>query len=164
VSRAAIFGLVLTALLAACSPTRHGTPATAGTATVVAVVDGDTIVVRIGGVDERVRLIGIDTPETVAPDRPVECFGPEASARAVELLPPGSKVRLERDVEPRDRYDRLLAYVTRAGDGRLVNLVLVEEGYAEASSFPPNTARDGDLAAAEARARSAGLGLWGACG
>ena len=90
--------------------------------------------VRIGGAEESVRLIGIDTPESVARDRPVECFGPEAKARTAELLPKGTAVLLERDVEARDKYDRLLAYVIRADDGVLVNLALVEEGYAE--SFP----------------------------
>jgi micrococcal nuclease len=150
-------------VLVACSSSSAGT-GTPGSAIIVHVVDGDTIVARISGVDERIRLIGIDTPETVAPERPVECFGPEASARAEELLPVGTPIRLERDVEARDRYDRLLAYVFRADDDLLVNLVLVEEGMAEASSFPPNTARDPDFSAAEARARGAGRGLWGACG
>jgi micrococcal nuclease len=73
-------------------------------------------------------------------------------------------VRLERDVEARDRYDRLLAYVTREADDVLVNLLLVEEGYAESIAYPPNTARQGDLDAAERRARDAGAGLWAACG
>jgi micrococcal nuclease len=149
--------------VAACTGST-GPPVRPGAATVVEVVDGDTVTVRIGEVEERVRLIGIDTPETVAPDRPVECFGPEASARTAELLPPGTEISLERDVEARDRYDRLLAYVTRADDGALVNLVLVEEGLAEASSFPPNTARDGELTAAQSRARADRRGLWGACG
>jgi micrococcal nuclease len=134
-----------------------------GAATVVATIDGDTIVVEIGGVEEHVRFIGIDTPETVAPERPVECFGPEASARTESLLPAGTDVILERDVEARDRYGRLLAYITRAEDGMLVNLQLVEEGMAEARSYPPNTARDRDLSQAEARARGARAGLWGVC-
>jgi micrococcal nuclease len=161
--RAAGAALVALVALVACSsaPADTGPP---GSATVVYVIDGDTIVARIGGTDERIRLIGIDTPETVAPNRPVECFGPEASARAEELLPAGTAIRLERDVEARDRYDRLLAYVFRADDDLLVNLVLVEEGMAEASSFPPNTARDPDFSAAEARARGTERGLWGACG
>ena len=136
----------------------------AGTAVVVRPVDGDTIVVEIAGQEEAVRFIGIDTPESVAPDRPVECFGPEAKARTAELLPAGTVVRLERDVEPRDRYDRLLAYVFRASDDELVNLLLVEEGYAEARSYPPNVARQGELDRAEAEARAAGKGLWPACG
>jgi len=136
----------------------------AGAATVVGNVDGDTVVVEIDGREEPVRFIGIDTPESVAQDRPVECFGPEAKARAAELLPVGTVVRLERDVEARDRYDRLLAYVFRESDGVLVNLLLVEEGYAESSAYPPNTARQGELDRAEAAARAADRGLWPACG
>ena len=127
-------------------------------------VDGDTVVVSIGGRDEDVRLIGIDTPESVARDRPVECFGPEAKARLAELLPSGTDVRLERDVEARDRYDRLLAYVIRDDDALFVNLALVEEGFAEAHAYRPNVARQGELDAAEAQARADGRGLWPACG
>ena len=111
------------------------------------------------------RLIGIDTPESVAPDRPVECFGPEAKARTAELLPAGTVVRLERDVEARDRYDRLLAYVFRADDDVLVNLLLVEEGYAEARSLsrPTWPARASSTEPRPRRA-AAGKGLWPACG
>ena len=127
-------------------------------------VDGDTLVVDVDGREERVRLIGIDTPESVAEDRPVECYGPESKDRTAELLPSGTEVRLERDVEARDQYDRLLAYVTRADDDVLVNLLLVEEGLAEALSYPPNTARQAQLEAAEQQARAEGRGLWEACG
>ncbi len=152
-------------LLAACAPGGEASPAAPpGVATVVRPVDGDTVVVDIDGQQESVRLIGIDTPESVAQDRPVECFGVEAKDRTAELLPEGTVVRLERDVEARDRYDRLLAYVTRDGDGLLVNLALVEEGFAESISYPPNVARQGDLDRAEADARAAGRGLWAACG
>jgi micrococcal nuclease len=135
-----------------------------GVATVVRVVDGDTLVVEVAGRHEPVRLIGIDTPETVHPDRPAECFGAEASARLAALLPPGATVRLTRDVEPRDVYDRLLAYVERTPDGLLVNVAQVAEGYAEASHHPPNTVHRDRLDAAERAARTAGLGLWSACG
>ena len=82
--------------------------------TVVQVIDGDTVVARVDGRDEHVRLIGIDTPETVDPKRPVMCFGPEASAETHQLLPAGTPVRLVHDVEARDAYGRLLAYVYRA--------------------------------------------------
>jgi len=139
-------------------------PLPAGTGTVVRPVDGDTLVVEVAGAREDVRLIGIDTPESVAHDRPVECFGPEAKARMAELLPRGTLVRLERDVEARDRFDRLLAYVHRASDDLFVNRSLVEDGYAEANDYPPNTARQGELDRAEDDARAAGLGLWPACG
>jgi micrococcal nuclease len=133
---------------------------------VVRVVDGDTIEVRLAGspTTERVRLIGIDTPESVDPRTPVECYGPESTERARALLPEGTVVRLERDVEGRDRYDRLLAYVHRAEDDLFVNLALVAEGFAEPLPYPPNTAHAADLAAAANTARAGGLGLWGACG
>jgi micrococcal nuclease len=152
---------LLACAAAACAPD----PTAAlppGHATVVTVIDGDTLDVRIAGRRERVRLIGIDTPETVHPTKPVECFGPEASARAAELLPVGSVVLLRRDVEARDRYDRLLAYVT-ATDGTEVNLALVREGYAEAYPFAPNGALDGQIAVAQASARAERRGMWGAC-
>jgi micrococcal nuclease len=163
--RAAPF-VVLLALGACTLPGRDRAPdaGPAGTGTIVRPVDGDTVVVLVGGAEEPVRLIGIDTPESVAPDRPVECYGPEAKARTAELLSPGTAVRLERDVEARDRYDRLLAYVIRADDDLLVNLVLVQEGYAESSAYPPNTARQGELDRAEREAKAAGRGLWPACG
>ena len=70
----------------------------------------------------RVRLIGIDTPETKKPDTPIECFGPEATAFTTSLLPPGTALHLERDVVARDDYGRLLAYVYRGDDGTFVNL------------------------------------------
>jgi micrococcal nuclease len=148
------------------TPAPGSGPAVDGNAEVVRVVDGDTVEVAIDGEPEpeTVRLIGIDTPESVARDRPNECFGEEASARTADLLPEGTPVRLERDVEARDRYGRLLAYVRRARDGLLVNHDLVAGGFAEASSYPPNTARDAELAAAQAEARRARAGLWGACG
>ena len=133
-------------------------------ATVVRGVDGDTIVVRTGGIDEKVRFLGIDTPESVKPGTPVECFAKEASAHMEALLPEGTEVVLVRDVEARDRYDRLLAYVYRADDGLFVNLSMVAEGYAQPVTYPPNVAHTDELTAAGRTAREGGLGLWGACG
>jgi micrococcal nuclease len=130
---------------------------------VLRVVDGDTVEVQVGGRKETVRLIGIDTPETVDPRSPVECFGAEASDRSKALLPEGTEVRLVADVEPRDRYDRLLAYVYR-DDGTFVNLALVEDGYASVLTYPPNVAHVDEFTAAAARARDEGRGLWAACG
>jgi micrococcal nuclease len=135
-----------------------------GEAVVVRVVDGDTVVVAVDGTEESVRLIGIDTPESVARDRPDECFGAEAAQRLAELLPPGTVVRLTRDVEPRDVYDRLLAYVQREPDGLFVNAAQVGDGYAVAKDYPPNTTHRADLERAERAARSTGRGLWPACG
>jgi len=134
-----------------------------GNGTVVGVVDGDTVVVDLGDTTETVRLLGIDTPETVHPDRPPECFGAEASRRLAGLLPPGTPVVVTGDVEARDRYGRLLGYLAMA-DGRSVNRMLVEEGYAAALHIDPNDGMRHELAAAEARARSTHLGLWLACG
>jgi micrococcal nuclease len=123
---------------------------------VTRVVDGDTIVVG----DERVRLIGVDTPESVKPGSPVECFAREASA-FLERLVEGRRVRLERDAEARDRYGRLLAYVHR---GELfVNAELVRRGYASVATFPPNVRHVDTLLRAQREARSARRGLWSAC-
>jgi micrococcal nuclease len=141
-----------------------GDPPGEPNASVVRVVDGDTIVVSTGGIEESVRLIGIDTPETVKPGTPVECFGKEASAHASDLLAEGTAVVLERDVEARDRYDRLLAYVYRAADGLFVNMEIVESGYGQPAPYPPNEAYGDEFDQAGDTARAAGLGLWGECG
>jgi micrococcal nuclease len=144
---------------------RTGTDGPLGTATVVEVVDGDTLVVDLGGDgNEHVRLIGIDTPETVAPDRPDECFGAEASHHLADLAPPGTAIRLERDIEARDQYDRLLAYAYRARDDLFLNLAQVTGGFAEPLAYPPNTAHRADFERAERHARTTGAGLWTACG
>lgn len=145
-------------------PHRSGTQGGPGMATVVAVIDGDTLVVDLAGGEERVRLIGIDTPETVAPDRPDECFGAEASRNLAELAPPGTAVRLERDVEARDQYDRLLAYAYRATDDLFLNLAQLTGGFAEPLAYPPNTAHRAGFEQAAGEARLAGAGLWAACG
>lgn len=129
-------------------------------ASVVRVVDGDTIEVRIDGRTDDVRYIGVDTPETVKPGEPVECFGPEASAFNHELVE-GRDVVLEFDVELRDAYDRLLAYVS-VGE-RSVNEELVRGGYARTLEIEPNTARADELAALERQADDAGRGLWDEC-
>ena len=130
-------------------------------AKVTHVVDGDTIVVTLSdGRVETVRLLGIDTPETVDPDRPVGCYGPEASAYTHARLG-GRSVRLETDSEERDRYGRLLAYVYL--DGERVNDELLRLGYARLLVIPPNGTHDRSLLAIELAARAAGRGLWGAC-
>lgn len=127
------------------------------------VVDGDTIDVRIDGRTERVRLIGIDTPETVRPDSPLECFGPEASAHTAALLAVGTRVRLVRDVEARDDYGRLLAYVYRASDDLFINLELVRAGSARPLPIPPNVTFADDFVRAARQAQAADRGLWSAC-
>jgi len=131
--------------------------------TIEQVIDGDTVVARVDGRDEHVRLIGIDTPETVDPKRPVMCFGPEASAETHQLLPLGTPVRLVRDIEARDAYGRLLAYVYRATDGTFVNLALAQGGFADVLAIAPNTAHGDELRAAVTDAKQAHRGLWGSC-
>lgn len=130
---------------------------------VVRVVDGDTVRVMRGGEEIVVRLIGIDTPETVAPDRPVECFGPEASARAKELLD-GQQVWLEYDPVSgmTDKYDRTLAYVWLSPDVML-NELLVREGFAEEYPYSKGAKFEDEMAAAERAAQAEGAGLWSAC-
>jgi micrococcal nuclease len=136
----------------------------AGDAIVERVVDGDTIVVALGRRDERIRLIGIDTPETVSPTKPVQCYGPQASRHTKALLPHGTRVRLVRDVDERDVYGRLLAYVYRLPDGLFVNLELAADGFAALLTYPPNVAHRSQLVAAVAAAQQRRLGLWGHCG
>jgi micrococcal nuclease len=129
-------------------------------ATLVKVVDGDTIAVLVEGEEEVVRLIGINTPETVDPRRPVECFGNEASLRTRALLG-GGNVVLEFDAsqDRRDRYGRLLAYVFLP-DGTLVNEVLVSEGYAYEYTYNLPYIYQNAFRAAERAAREEERGLW----
>lgn len=162
---------VATSALAGCGapapPAATEIPGGSGrgvTATVTHVIDGDTVDLDFGRDQvERARLLGVDTPETVKPDAPVECFGPEASARTKELLAAGTEVLVQRDVEARDRYGRLLVYVWRRDDGLFVNAALVGEGFARTLSIEPNDAHRVDLSAATAAATAAGAGLWGGC-
>lgn len=129
-------------------------------ALVTRVVDGDTIEARIGGRVEDVRYIGVDTPETVKPDTPVQCFGPRASAFNHHLVE-RRRVRLDFGVERRDIYGRLLAYV-HLGD-RFVNATLVRRGLARSLTIPPNDRFAARFRRLELRAARAGRGLWGAC-
>lgn len=128
-----------------------------GTVLVTRVVDGDTIELENG---QRVRYIGIDTPETVDPRKAVQCFGEEASKRNKQLME-GQRVRLEKDVSETDKYGRLLRYVY-TGD-MMVNLELVEQGFAHSSTYPPDVKYQDRLVEAERKAREAKRGLWGAC-
>ena len=132
-------------------------------ATVIYVSDGDTIGVEIDGVEERVRLIGIDTPETKKPDSPVECFGPEATAFTESLLPKGTSLHVQRDVEARDVYGRLLAYVYRSDDGLFVNLEILGQGYARPLTIPPNVAHADEFVVAARTAEATNVGLWAGC-
>ena len=131
--------------------------------TVVRVVDGDTVHVRLGDRVEKVRYIGIDTPETHHPTRGEEPGGRQATEVNGRLV--GDRaVRLEPDVQLRDRYGRLLAYVwvTRADGGELmVNAELVRLGYAQVMTVPPNVRHQALFLKLQRDARQAGRGLWG---
>lgn len=123
------------------------------------VVDGDTIIAEIPGRgEERVRYIGIDTPESVDPRRPKEYYGDEASAKNRELVQ-GKPVWLEKDASDTDQFGRLLRYVYLA-DGTMVNEELVRLGYTQARSYPPDVKHQERLKAAEREARAAARGLW----
>lgn len=130
-------------------------------AQVLRAIDGDTIEVAIDGQAYTLRYIGIDTPETVHPSQPVECFGQEASAFNKNLVQ-GKQVELEKDVSETDRFGRLLRYVYI--DGQMVNETLVREGYAVSSTFPPDVKYQDRFLQAQTEARDANRGLWAACG
>jgi micrococcal nuclease len=161
----AAFALVAVVYAAVRYGPARGERAAAGgegqAASVLEVVDGDTVKVRVDGRVETLRLIGLDTPETVDPRRPVQCFGREASARAKELLPPGTPVRLETDPTQgdRDKYGRLLRYL-RLPDGRLFNEVMIAEGYATEYTYRLPHRYQAAFRQAQSDARRADRGLW----
>ena len=157
----ALFLFTYALMLSSCSNDSLAT--SPNSATMKRVVDGDTIDIAIGGNTERVRLIGINTPETKHPTKGMECFGPEASAYTEQLLPVGTEIRVERDVEARDKYGRLLLYVYIANSNVFVNLDLVLQGYARPMVFEPNTAHKTDFAQAATQAELRNVGLWQAC-
>jgi len=125
---------------------------------VARVIDGDTIELING---DRLRYIGIDTPEEVDPRKPVQCFAEEAAA-ANKALVEGKSIVFQRDVSSRDRYGRWLGFVYLS-DGTFVNLRLVQEGFAFAYPYQPDISRADKFEQAEAQAREAGRGLWSAC-
>lgn len=135
---------------------------TPGYYAVTKVVDGDTIEVNMNGRTEKIRMIGIDTPETKKPNAPVQCYGPEASEFATQTLS-GKSVRLEADSlsDNRDRYDRLLRYVYLQ-DGSLFEELMIRKGYAFAYVSFPFT-KEARLAELQKQARANNIGLWGAC-
>ncbi len=135
-------------------------PPASATVLVTRVVDGDTVEVRLEGAEEDVRYIGVDTPETVKPDEPVQCFGPQASAFNHRLVE-GRRVRLVFGEERRDVYGRLLAYVY-LGD-RFVNAELIRRGLARTLTIPPNDRFAARFKRLEMAAARAGRGLWGGC-
>jgi micrococcal nuclease len=159
--------VVLLALAAAAAVAPRGTAAPVPvsaprgdeTVTVLRVVDGDTIQVRLRGRAEKIRLIGVDTPESVDPRRPVEYFGKEAAAFTRRMVEAKVVIlRGERGKENRDRYGRLLRYVYLP-DGTCLNAEIIRQGYGHAYvRFPFR--RQKEFRAYEREAREAGRGLW----
>jgi len=154
-----MLSIILLATISACSQQQKVSD---DFATVIKVVDGDTVVLSINGSTETVRLIGVNTPETVHPTKPVECFGPQASAFMHSVLKPKTKVQLRRDVEARDRYQRLLVYLYMT-DGTFINQELLRLGFARTMSIQPNTAFASKFAAVQTQANKNRIGLWLNC-
>lgn len=166
------FALAAIALLAGCGSTTPGVisegaggpvvdPLPDGPNTVVKrVVDGDTLIISNG---DRLRLIGIDSPESVQPNAPVECFGPQASTRLKQLLPAGEDIRIEYDRERFDRFGRTLAYVFRRSDGLFINASQIDGGYATTLSIAPNTLYADPFTDLQKQAKTVKRGLWGEC-
>ena len=170
VSMAVLFLVLVTAWNLATDRWSAGAGSPDGdTETITKVVDGDTFATDQSGT---IRIIGVDTPETVKPGEPVQCYGPQASAYAKKTLRKGLTVTLvaeQRNGAPdgrqsaqTDRYGRRLAYVYLT-DGTFWNLDLVAKGYAKARYFSPNDDHRREFERAEAKARKAGKGLWGSC-
>jgi micrococcal nuclease len=162
--------LCIAVLATACRPDSAAVPIPSTTAnaltinaTMISVVDGDTIDVNISGRRERVRLIGIDTPVTKKPNTPVQCYGPEATKFTKSLLPSDTPLHLERDVVARDDFGRMLAYVYVAGDGKFVNLTIIGKGFARPLTIPPNSAHANEFIEAARIAQAGSIGLWARC-
>ena len=159
--------LCIAVLATACRPGAAPAPITPTAletnARMISVVDGDTIDVNIGGHRERVRLIGIDTPETKKPNTPVQCYGPEATKFTKSLLAEDALLHLERDVAARDDYGRMLAYVYLATDGTFVNMEIIRRGFARVLTIRPNAAHAAEFGAAASAADANNLGLWATC-
>jgi micrococcal nuclease len=163
-----LLAVSIAALVVAFAPSRGGGSGASGASSgsvgaVQRIVDGDTIRVSLAGRSEPVRYIGVDTPESKKPGTAVQCFARRAAAENARLVR-GERVRLVFDLERRDRFGRLLAYVYRARDGLFVNAALVRGGFARTLTVPPNVRFAGRFAALAAEARRAGRGLWSACG
>ncbi|MDL2362805.1 MAG: thermonuclease family protein [Patescibacteria group bacterium] len=133
-----------------------------GLYTVTRFIDGDTVSVSMNGHEEKIRLIGVDTPETHKPNTPVQCYGPAAAAYTKTILT-DQKIRLESDElsTDRDRYDRLLRYIYLA-DGRNFNEMLIQTGHGFYYPYFPFT-KSKEFSAAQDSARAAHSGVWGNC-
>lgn len=125
---------------------------------VVRVVDGDTIIVEMDGANERIRLIGIDSPESVHPDEDRNTEYGRIAAEFTANQLEGKTVTLEFDVEERDQYDRILAYVYL--DGKMFNKILLEEGHAKVTTYPPNVRYADSFVALQKQAQKNRKGIW----
>lgn len=162
IGSAALILLVLGAIAYSSLPRPGGSgPASeaSGMARVIRVVDGDTVI--LAGLGSS-RIVGVDTPETVKPDTPVQCFGPRASAFSKHVLGAPGRVRYRVALEPVDAYGRSLVYLWLP-DGRFYNALLIRRGLARPLPFPPNTRYAPLFARLAERAARRGRGLWGAC-
>ncbi|MFZ5424570.1 MAG: thermonuclease family protein [Patescibacteria group bacterium] len=155
-SKYKIYVLILLLFLAYLFPSLTFTVDNTSEFVVSRVIDGDTVELSNG---QKVRYIGIDTPESVKPGSPVECYALEAKAKNSELVL-NKHVVLERDVNEADKYGRLLRYVWV--DGLLINEILIKEGFAHAVSYPPDIKYQEQLRLAEREARDLKKGIWGA--
>ena len=162
ISKSGLVAVLTCLVLSNCSSSGEPLPDGAN-GRIVKVIDGDTVDVSMSGRTERVRLIGIDTPETKKPNTPIQCFGPEASKHINELLPVDTPVLVQRDVEARDPYGRLLGYVYRTSDNLFVNQDLIINGFARPLSIAPNTAFASEFATLAQTAQNSKIGLWGEC-
>ena len=147
-----------------CSACAVSSPTTSSpTAVILAITDGDTVVVSLAGTTERVRLLGIDTPEVARDEMPAECGADLATEALSAILPIGSTVSLRREVVARDHYGRLLAHVLPAGSNRPSGLTMAERGFARALPIEPNTALAESIERAVSSAMAARRGIWALC-
>ena len=126
---------------------------------VIRVIDGDTFVVDLDGTEERVRLIGVDAPESVHPDQSKNVPEGKTASAYMKTLLAGKQIALEFDIQKRDKYGRLLAYAYL--DGNMVNLLLLESGNARLATYPPNIKHVDRLRKAQEQAQKEKIGLWG---
>ena len=147
------------------SPANNPTPPASDLFLVTKVIDGDTFYIKINGADVSVRMIGIDTPETVDPRRAVGCFGKKASEETKRLIE-GKQVLLTKDITDTDKYNRLLRYVflpISGGENLFINDYLVRQGFAKNSTYPPDVKYNDRFLAAEKEARENLRGMWQEC-
>ena len=139
--------------------------ASADTVAVIRAVDGDTIIATVDRTDERIRVLGINSPESVNPNAPVECFGPQASrnAKSWVRLHPRVVLRTDRAAPDRDRYGRLLRYVEPTGGGHDLSTVQLARGYARVAVYGQNLTKLDGFNAAQRMAKRNDRGLWGRC-